>query len=273
MNHADTGPLTADVRRIVTGSRVYDLSHPLDAETPIHPSHSPYRIALLRRYGDMVRPNGISGATEMMVLSGHSSTHMDALGHMSMAGELYGGVDAAEAAKGGWGLRRRHIAEVDPVISDGVLLDIEAVRGTPLDGGDEVTASDLEAALELAGTAIQEGDTVLVRTGWHRHWNDAATFSGQAGGSPGLGVAGARWLVDRGARLLGSDTMVFEVTRAGSHELPVHGFLLVQQGINIMEMVNLEQLAEDDVHRFLFIASPLKLVGSTGSPLRPLALV
>ena len=267
------GRLTPEVKELIRASRVYDLAHELDAATPIHPSHSPYRIALLRRYGDMVRPDGISGATEMMVMSGHSSTHMDALGHMSMAGELHGGVDAAEAATGGWGIRSKHIAEVAPVISDGLLLDIVAVRGRPLDPGEEVTVADVNAAMELAGSAVREGDTVLIRTGWHRFWSDAEVYSGVASGSPGLGIDAARWLVQRGARLLGSDTMVFEHTEKGSHALPVHGYLLVQEGINIMEMVKLEELADDEVYRFLFIASPLKLVGSTGSPLRPLALV
>jgi kynurenine formamidase len=268
-----TGAITPEVMAALLAARVYDLSHPLDATTPIHPTHSPYRIALLRRYGDMVRPGGVSGATEMIVMSGHSSTHMDALGHMSIAGELYGGVDAAEAAQGGWGLRSRHIAETPPTISRGLMLDIAAVRGRPLDGGEEVTVDDLRRACELAGSGVEPGDTVFVRTGWYRHWSDARVFSGEAGGSPGVGMPGTTWLVEHGARLIGSDTMVFEKTELGSHALPVHGYLLVRQGINIIEMINVEELARDGVHSFLFVVSPLRLVGSTGSPIRPLALV
>jgi kynurenine formamidase len=268
-----TAAITPEVVEALRSAKVYDLSHPLDASTPIHPSHSPYRIALLRRYGDMVRPDGVSGATEMMVMSGHSSTHMDALGHMSIAGELYGGLDAAEASRGGWGLQSRHIAETPPTISRGLMLDIVAVRGRPLDGGEEVTVEDLQRACELAGTQVEPGDTVFVRTGWYRHWSDAHVFSGEAGGSPGIGMAGATWLVEQGAKLIGSDTMVFEKTDPNGHSLPVHGYLLVRQGINIIEMINVEELAQDGVHTFLFIVSPLRLVGSTGSPIRPLALV
>lgn len=266
-------PLSDDVRAAIKAAKVYDLSHQLDASTPIHPSHSPYRISLLRRYGDMVRPGGLSGATEMIVMSGHSSTHMDALGHMSVEGELHGGADAHAAAQGGWGLQSHHIAEVAPVISDGVLIDAAGVRGRAYEAGEEVTVADLRAALEVSDARIGDGDTVLVRTGWHRMWDEPEAYAGLPAGSPGVGLDGARWLVEQGARLLGSDTMVFEHVPEGVHALPVHGFLLVEQGINIMEMVNLDELAGDGISRFLFVASPLRIVGATGSPLRPLALV
>jgi len=49
--------------------------------------------------------------------------------------------------------------------------------------------------------------------------------------------------------------------------------LITRHGIQILEMVNLEELARDRVYTFLFIASPLKLAGATGSPVRPIAIV
>jgi len=39
-----------------------------------------------------------------------------------------------------------------------------------------------------------------------------------------------------------------------------------------MEMVNLEELARERVYEFLFVTAPLKIVGGTGSPIRPLAI-
>jgi kynurenine formamidase len=53
----------------------------------------------------------------------------------------------------------------------------------------------------------------------------------------------------------------------------VHRLLLVERGIHIVETLQLEELAADGVGEFAFVAAPLKLVGGTGSPLRPLALV
>ncbi len=38
-------------------------------------------------------------------------------------------------------------------------------------------------------------------------------------------------------------------------------------------MLNLEELAGDGIHEFRFVMIPLNIVGGTGSPVRPLALV
>jgi kynurenine formamidase len=48
--------------------------------------------------------------------------------------------------------------------------------------------------------------------------------------------------------------------------------MLVERGIPIMEMLDLEAPARDGIHAFLFIALPLKIVGGTGSPIRPVAV-
>ena len=60
---------------------------------------------------------------------------------------------------------------------------------------------------------------------------------------------------------------------AGHATLPVHRILLVEAGIHIMEVMNLTELAAAGVGEFLFVAAPLKLVGATGSPTRPLAII
>jgi kynurenine formamidase len=48
--------------------------------------------------------------------------------------------------------------------------------------------------------------------------------------------------------------------------------MLVERGIPIMEMLDLEALARDGIYTFLFVAIPLKIVGGTGSPIRPVAI-
>jgi hypothetical protein len=57
------------------------------------------------------------------------------------------------------------------------------------------------------------------------------------------------------------------------NQRPCHSVLLWENGIHIIEVMYLEELARDKVKEFLFILSPLKLVGATGSPVRPLAIV
>ncbi len=125
-----------------------------------------------------------------------------------------------------------------------------------------------------AGVEIQAGDVVLVRTGWMRYWDDRAAYQGAESGLPGPDTSAAEWLVERRIRATGSDTDIYEVqtTHAGPIAVPAHTILLTRGGIHIMEMVNLEELARERVYEFLFVTAPLKIVGGTGSPIRPLAI-
>jgi kynurenine formamidase len=52
----------------------------------------------------------------------------------------------------------------------------------------------------------------------------------------------------------------------------VHTYLFAERGVSVIEVMWLEDLARDQVYEFLFIATPLKLRGATGSPIRPMAI-
>jgi len=47
----------------------------------------------------------------------------------------------------------------------------------------------------------------------------------------------------------------------------------VEAGVHIIEVMDLSRLADSGVSEFVFVATPLKLVGATGSPIRPIALI
>jgi kynurenine formamidase len=49
--------------------------------------------------------------------------------------------------------------------------------------------------------------------------------------------------------------------------------LLVDAGTYIIEALSLEELADARVFEFTIVLVPLKIVGATGSPVRPLAVV
>jgi len=256
---------------------VIDLAQPLHAGIPVSPSHPGFKHALLRRHGDAVRVDGTSGANDMLVLGTHTATHMDALAHISHDGLLHGGVSAAEAQIGGRYLEHG-IHTVAPVVAPGVLLDVPAVHGVSrLDAGYAVTPDDLERALRLA-VGEQEpppGAALLVRTGWGQLWDSPQAFLSHDAGVPGPDEAAARWLADRRPVVVGSDTTAFEHIPAGEGHarLPGHQVLLVESGIPILEMLALESLAGVARGLFTFVAAPLRIVGATGSPLRPLALI
>jgi len=260
---------------VASGLRVVELGHPLYTGMPSSPNHPGFRMTLARRHGDSVRPDGGSASNEVIITGGHVGTHVDALAHVSHKGLLYGGVDAEQAQRGG--RHTVHGAEtIPPMVSRGVLLDVAGVHGVDtLEGGYGVTAEDLAAAAERAGAEPAQGDVALVRTGWARLFGDAEAYLGHDSGVPGVTEDGARWLAERGVVATGSDTTAYEriPPGAGHRLLPVHRILLVERGIHIVEHLALEDAAAEGLTEFLAVFAPLRVVGGTGAPVRPLAVV
>ena len=257
------------------GQRILDLSRPMVLGMPQSPNHPEFRLSMPRRHGDNVRDDGGSAANDLLVSGTHVGTHIDALGHVSHCGALHGGVDAAEAQVGGR-LATHGVEEIPPIITRGILLDVPAVRGVEsLDGGDEITPGDLDAALELAGVTPEPGDALLVRSGWGRNWDDRDAYVGRTSGVPGVGEAGARWCASHRPVAVGADTIAFECLKPGAGHalLPAHRVLLVEEGIYIIETMALDELADLGARVFTLVVAPLHLVGATGSPVRPLAVV
>jgi len=257
------------------GVRLVELGHPFFTGMPCSPNHPGFRMSLIRRHGDMVRPDGGSAANEMIVTGGHVGTHVDALAHVSQDGLLHGGVNAAQAQTGG---RFAQLgAEHTPaLLARGVLLDVAAAHGVDtLPAGYGITPDDLASAADRAGTWPRRGDVALIRTGWARTFDDPPTYLGQEGGVPGPTPEAARLLVDIGVVATGADTTAYEQIRAGAGHsvLPVHRILLVEAGIHIIEHLTLEAASEQGLTEFVFVMAPLRIVGGTGSPLRPVAAV
>jgi kynurenine formamidase len=257
----------------IAGAEVIDLSHVMRAGMPQYPTQTPFQLLLARRHGDNVRADGSSAASEVLVFGGHSGTHVDALGHFSSGGMLYGGHEAL-AHQGPDGLKRGGVDELGPQLRRGVLLDVAGLHGVDhLPAGYEVTADDVAGAQDAAGTRIRPGDAVLVRTGWSAHWDDPQAYLGQQDGTPGPGADAAQLLIDAGAALVGSDTLAFEVRGPGREALVVHRMLLAEAGIPIIECLDLAELARRGPTEFTLLLLPLRLAGATASPVRPVALL
>lgn len=73
--------------------------------------------------------------------------------------------------------------------------------------------------------------------------------------------------------MVGADNIALEHLPSADPEnwLPVHTYLLAEAGVPILEVVHLEELAEEGVHEFCYIGACLKLRGATAGPVRPLA--
>lgn len=262
------------LHQALTGARVFDLSHPLIEGMPVSPNHVPFTMALTRRHGDRFREDGSSGSSELLILSGHAGTHLDALCHIASDGRLFGGHDAVSAARQGR-FSVLGMETVPPLVMRAVLLDVAGCQHVPaLPAASRITDLDLERTAQDQGVEVGPGDAVLVRTGWAGvNWHDSSAFIGAQTGVPGVDVSGAEWLLTRGCALAGSDTMAFEwlAPGTGHAHLPVHRRLIAESGVYLIEMLNLDEMAAAQVHLSTLVMAPLRLVGATGSPVRPLA--
>ena len=263
----------------VLGSKCYDLGQAMERDIPIWPSHPPFFMTISLRHGDIEDPSGCGygGANEVIMTSGHHSTHIDALSHISTHGKLYGDVNVADIQKGAGpkrGMTVHGVENIPPIVKRGILLDIPRLKGKDhLSAAEVISSNDLQQAAERQNVAIKEGDCVLVRTGWTKFWHDRDAYIGMETGLPGPDLEAAKWLADQKIFLTGSDTLPYEVRKPQVPGLPVHQELINKNGIYIVECLNLEELAADQVYEFLYVAIPLKITGATGSPIRPIALV
>jgi kynurenine formamidase len=256
---------------------MFDLEQPRYQGMPVISVHQPgYAYFLHRRHSDDYRPDELgvrSSASGVIVCMEHSGTHIDAICHQADAQMLYGGIPAANVCNAK-GFTAHAIEDVPPMMAPGVLLDAAAERGVrSLDAGQLVTATDLEACCRRQGVEIRPGDVILIRTGNAIFWNDPERFLA----GPGMDSSASAWLAAKGVLAVGADNMAWDVIglrdpKIGC-QLPGHLILLARHGIYIIENLQLEELATAGHSRFTFICMPLKFIGATGSPVRPIAVV
>ncbi|WP_417489262.1 cyclase family protein [Maricaulis sp.] len=202
----------------------------------------------------------------------HTGTHIDALNHFGLDGEIYNHFSADEhLGDAGW--RVTGAETIPPIVARGVMIDVATFRGVDmLPAGYRVTRADLEGALARQGVELQAGDVVLIRTGRMALYEHASRYMDNP---PGLGLEAARFLADEShAMIVGADNLSFEAfpPEIEGNYVPVHTYLLAQMGVPIMELVNLEGLAQAGLYEFAFIGGSLKLRGADAAPLRPIAL-
>jgi len=98
------------------------------------------------------------------------------------------------------------------------------------------------------------------------------------GDEPGPGLDTCRWLYEREVAALALDNWACEVYPCPIEGAisPFHQVTIRDMGLTLGEMFNFEDLAadceQDGVREFLFCAPGLKVTGSVGSPITPMAL-
>ena len=151
--------------------------------------------------------------------------------------------------------------------ADGLdIAELDLARLTELDATVIRTTGMAGEAIDRAAVAHADvaGKAVLLHTGWDAHWRTPRYFEGH----PYLTSAAAEYLLDRGAVLVGIDSLNIDDTRGG--ERPVHSTLLAG-GVPIVE--HLRGLDQVPTSGFRFSAIPPKVSGVGTFPVRACAAV
>jgi kynurenine formamidase len=202
----------------------------------------------------------------------HTGTHIDALNHFGLHGQIWNGFTADEHL-GDRGWRKGGVEAFPPIIARGVLIDVAAFRGVQaLPDSYRISVADLQGALEAQRVSLAPGDVVLIRGGRMTTWPDVDRY---VLNQPGLSLDAARWLAeDQRVMVIGGDNLSLEhfPVEPGRTWIPVHTYLLAQRGVPIVEVVNLEELSRARLYEFAFVAASLKFRGASAAPFRPIAM-
>ena len=255
----------------LTDARVIDLEQPRFAGMPMFPANAPnYTFMLHRRHEQGLESR--TSAAGMILTADHAGTHVDALCHQAEDMQMFGGVAVTAANQDPGGVRVLSAEALPPIVRRGVLIDLVEARGERLPPRYLVERDELEAAADRQAVTVRPGDVLLIHTGWGASWEDPDYISGG-----GMARTSGEWAVEQGVYAVGADNMSWDlpgyVDQVLGHSLPNHTLLLARAGILIFENLLLEGLAASGAKEFLFVSLPLKLVGATGSPTRPVAII
>lgn len=277
----------ARAAQLVRTGKTYSLALPLDRTGPQtgrgRTGRTNAQHYMARTGGDIAADAGdvpqFDGTDDLVHLYLQAGTQWDALAHAFYGQQMYNGRTTADVTSAG-ALKNSITSIGNRAIGRGVLLDVARAKGVEwLDPGYAIDTSDLERCADAQGIEVGTGDFVLVRTGQIAETRARGDWGDYAGGdAPGLSVDAAHFLCSRDVAAVACDTWGLDVRPYESTEVlaPLHVVLLVNAGIHIGEMWDLEELASDcsadRVYEFFLSAPPLTITGAVGSPLNPVAV-
>jgi kynurenine formamidase len=201
-------------------------------------------------------------------------THLDALCHVVYDGKIYNGHDFRDTVTADGCAQLGITGLQHGVVTKAVLIDVPRLRGVPyLEPGTRVYREDIEAWERQTGVRVESGDVLLIRTG---RWARRDVFNEETG-TAGMDASFLPFLAERDVALLGGDT-AHEVRDniPGFDMTVVHKFTIVARGMNLLDNLDLEEVAETAARlqrwEFLFMASPVRIPHGTGSPINPIAM-
>ena len=250
---------------LVTEGRVVSLSRdvsPSPGGTAVDASHP---FANRRIFNDP-----LEAVMEVQELYFHGGvfTHLDALCHVAYNGKVYNGLGFREVVSSEGGCSKMGVMGLkDGIVTRAVLLDIPRLKGVPfLEPGTRVYREDIEAWEKQARVRVSPGDAILLRTG---------RAPGQGGGS-GYDGSVIPFLKERDVALVGHDGTQDVGPYPPGVSLPIHRFVLVALGANLIDNLDLEAAADMAAKlnrwEFLLMAAPTPVTNGTGSIINPIAV-
>lgn len=266
---------TLEALKLPKSGQALELAQTLEAGVPAFPPRM-WSQHILAHGAQAVLGEGGSDTTyyeEQVSQTYHIGCHLDGLAHVGIDGRYYNGNHFSDFYTP-TGFTKLGIENARPWVCRGVILDIVGMLGEEmLEGGFNIAPDHLESACKRQDVEIRPGDAVMLNTGWADLWmNDNDTYGTQ---EPGLGWDGAHWFTEKKVSCLGADNWALEVVPFEKPDgiFVVHQHLLSETGTYIVENIKTRELVATGRSEFLFVMTPLKIKGATGSMVSPVAIV
>ena len=233
----------------------------------VQPEH-PYRTDASHKLGWKISAN--DDLVQMWLGTG---PQIDGLGHLGEDGEFYNchqGSDFAAIT----GLTKLDISQIPPMVARGVLIDVAKHFGVPhLSAAQPISTQDLQSAMTEQNITVNEGDVVLLHTGYTDAFLEADP---ELWGStiPGITNDAAQYLASLKPLAVGADTWGLGAVppKPGDKVFYDHVILLKQNGIYILETMNTGRLAAEAVTEFMFVLGQARLKGAVQMVINPVAM-
>ncbi|HEY4042809.1 MAG TPA: cyclase family protein [Rhodopila sp.] len=214
----------------------------------------------------------------------HVGTHFDGLGHIGIKDCYYNQTPMGKFVTQN-GLKRLGLEHLNTFATRGVIIDMVRVfkeagklkknpncKADCIDGGTVFSAADIQAGLKMYNVTLREGDVVFLHTGYEDLFLQYPAMNAVYNASePGIGMEAAKWLADQKVVAIGYDTFALEVwpSEDPTQGIPVHVFLIANNGIHIIENVRTDLIAaaaaKDGRATFFLNMTVPKAVGFTGN--------
>lgn len=207
--------------------KVIDLSHPITHQMPVFPADPAVGVLTHHHY-----QNGYF--VSQVIFGTHTGTHIDVPIHKIKDSKS---VDQVE---------------IDRFIGRAYVMDFTFLK--PLE---EITAKQLDCFSDK----LDGVDTVIIRTGWGKHFGKEDFFTS----FPGFSEEAVAWLSSHGIRLVGLESPSVNAIRHAE----IHTLLLEREIFIVESLTNVDQITKEYVELH---AVPLKFKGLDGSPVRAYAI-